>query len=142
MNDLFVNTRLSIPAGDLNFTAARSSGPGGQNVNKVNSKVTLRWSLADCRGFDPGWRRRFINRYQNRITRDGELLVHSERYRDQARNLADARTKLAEMLLECQAPPTPRKATKPTRGSQRRRLDKKRQNSQKKHNRRGPRMDD
>ncbi|MFG0262085.1 MAG: alternative ribosome rescue aminoacyl-tRNA hydrolase ArfB, partial [Novipirellula sp. JB048] len=117
MNDLFVNPRLTIPAAELNFTAARSSGPGGQNVNKVNSKVTLRWSMADCQGFDPGWRRRFATRYQNRITREGELLVQSERYRDQTRNLADARSKLAAMLRECQAPPTPRKATKPTRGS-------------------------
>ncbi|TWU27038.1 Peptidyl-tRNA hydrolase ArfB [Novipirellula galeiformis] len=142
MNDLFVNARLSIPAAELNFTAARSSGPGGQNVNKVNSKVTLRWSMADCPGFNLGWRRRFTTRYQNRITREGELVLHSERYRDQARNLADARSKLAEMLLACQAPPTPRKATKPTRGSQRRRLDKKRQNSQKKSDRRGPRADD
>ncbi|TWU34226.1 alternative ribosome rescue aminoacyl-tRNA hydrolase ArfB [Novipirellula artificiosorum] len=138
MSDLFINSRLTIPAAEITLTSARSSGPGGQNVNKVNSKVTLRWSPACCGDFDGGWRRRFVARYQNRINRDGELILHSEKYRDRGRNVADVRKKLADMLLECQSPPKPRKATKPTRGSQLRRLDHKRQNSQKKQNRRGP----
>jgi ribosome-associated protein len=142
MSDLYVNPRLTIAEKEITITAARSSGPGGQNVNKVNSKVTLRWSPARCDGLNADWRRRFVTRHGNRINREGELVLHSERYRDQGRNLTDVRQKLTEMLLECQAAPKPRKATRPTRSSQRRRLDEKSRQSQKKQNRRKPTRDD
>ena len=142
MADLYVNSRLTIPDREILISAARSSGPGGQNVNKVNSKVTLRWSPTDCRLLREDWRRRFTTRYGNRINRDGQVVLSSEQYRDQGRNLADVRGKLVSMLLECQDAPKTRKATKPTRGSQRRRLDRKRQQSQKKQNRRRPSHDD
>ncbi len=135
MSDLYVNSRLTIAESELTITRARSSGPGGQNVNKVNSKVTLRWSPQQCAAMDPAWRRRFSARYGNRINRDGELVLHSEKFRDQPRNLADVRQKLVEMLLQCQAAPKKRIATRPTRGSQRRRLDQKTRQSQKKQNR-------
>lgn len=142
MSDLYVNPRLTIAEKEITITAARSSGPGGQNVNKVNSKVTLRWSPAQCEQLNPAWRRRFVARFGNRINREGELVLHSERYRDQGRNLTDVRQKLTEMLLECQAAPKLRKATRPTRSSQRRRLDEKSRQSQKKQNRRKPTRDD
>lgn len=142
MSDLYVNSRLTISDKEISITAARSSGPGGQNVNKVNSKITLRWSPQLCQELDPAWRRRFVSRYATRINREGELIIHSERYRDQSRNLADARQKLVQMLLDCQSPPKNRKATRPTRASQRRRLDQKRRLSQKKQNRRRPSGDD
>ena len=142
MSDLLINSRLTIGEKEITITAARSSGPGGQNVNKVNSKVTLRWSPARCDQLSGDWCRRFVTRHGNRINRDGELVLHSERYRDQGRNLTDVRQKLTEMLLECQAAPKLRKATRPTRGSQRRRLDQKRRQSQKKQNRRKPGGDD
>ena len=136
MSDLIVNSRLTIAESELTVTAARSGGPGGQNVNKVNSKITLRWSPERCAQLDPGWRRRFVTRFANRINRNGQLVLHSEKYRDQPRNLEDARQKLVGMLLECQAPPKRRIATKPSKGSQRRRLEQKKQQSQKKQNRR------
>ena len=142
MAELYVNSRLTIAEKEISISAARSSGPGGQNVNKVNSKVTLRWSPKRCEMLDVAWCRRFVTRYGNRINRDGELVLHSEQYRDQGRNLADVRQKLASMLLECQSPPKPRKATRPTRGSQRRRLEQKSRQSQKKQNRRSPGRDD
>ena len=135
MEDLFINARLTIPARELTMTAARSSGPGGQNVNKVNSKVTLRWSPKLCEGLDAAWRRRFVARYATRINREGELVLSSERYRDQGRNLADARQKITDLLLDCQNAPVKRKATRPSRSSQRRRLDQKKQQSQKKQGR-------
>lgn len=136
MSDLYINARLTIPASELSVTAARSSGPGGQNVNKVNSKITLRWSPAKCSLIDPAWRNRFIARHANRINRDGDLVIHSERYRDQPRNLADARFRLVQMLLECREPAKPRKKTRPTSGSKRRRREAKTKLSQKKQNRR------
>jgi ribosome-associated protein len=136
MADLYVNSRLTIAEKEITITAARSSGPGGQNVNKVNSKVTLRWSPSRCNPLPDDWRRRFVTRHGNRINRGGELVLHSEQYRDQGRNLADVRQKLANMLLECQSAPKTRKATRPTRSSQRRRLDEKSRQSQKKLGRR------
>jgi ribosome-associated protein len=135
MADLYVNPRLTIAEHELEISATRSSGPGGQNVNKVNSKVTLRWNPERCPQLDPAWRRRFQSRQGNRINREGQIVLHSDRYRDQGRNLADVRQKLAEMLLECQSPPKARKATQPTKGSQRRRLDEKRQHKEKKQGR-------
>lgn len=142
MSDLFINPRLTIPGGELDITASRSGGPGGQNVNKVCSKVTLRWSPDACTYLDPGWRQRLKSRYGNRINRDGQIVLHSQRYRDQVRNLADVRGKLATMLLECEIPAKSRKPTRPTRGSQRRRLDSKKQASQKKALRRRPRWEE
>jgi ribosome-associated protein len=141
MSDLYVNPRLTIAEHELEISATRSSGPGGQNVNKVNSKVTLRWNPERCPHLDPAWRRRFLTRHGNRVNREGQIVLHSDRYRDQGRNLADARQKLAEMLLECQSAPKPRKATQPTKGSQRRRLAQKRQQGEKKQGRQRPSAD-
>ena len=135
MADLIVNPRLTSPERELNLSTARSSGPGGQNVNKVNSKVTLRWNPDQCGALDPAWRRRFLARFGNRINREGEIVLHSDRFRDQGRNLTDVRQKLAAMLRECQSPPKTRKATRPTKGSQRRRLDEKKRHSMKKEGR-------
>ncbi len=137
MADLYVNKRLTLSEKEIAISTARSSGPGGQNVNKVNSKVTLHWSPSACEAFDPAWRRRFVARNSNRINKDGFMVLNSERYRDQARNLADARQKLVDLLLECQDAPTIRKQTRPTRASQRRRMDQKTRTGQKKQGRSG-----
>jgi ribosome-associated protein len=142
MSDLYVNSRLTISEHEITITAARSSGPGGQNVNKVNSKVTLRWSPSRCQDIDPAWRRRLETRFGSRINRDGELVLHSEQYRDQSRNRADVRQKLVDMLLDCQAAPKTRIRTRPSRASQRRRLEQKGRQSQKKQLRRKPSSDD
>ena len=136
MADLIINARLTIAASEFEVLHARSSGPGGQNVNKVNSKVTLKWSPAQCPGLSQAWRNRFVNRFANRINRDGKLVLHSERYRDQPRNLEDVRQRLTSMLLETQSAPKKRRPTKPSRGSQRRRLDSKSKHGQKKQARR------
>ncbi|QDT12164.1 alternative ribosome rescue aminoacyl-tRNA hydrolase ArfB [Planctomycetes bacterium K23_9] len=135
MSDLYINARLTIAGNEFEFLHARSSGPGGQNVNKVNTKVTLRWSPSQCEAFPEAWRNRFVKRFQNRINREGQVVLHSERYRDRPRNIEDARQKLADMLRETQSAPKKRKPTKPTRGSQRRRMDNKTKQSQKKQNR-------
>ena len=142
MADLYVNARLTIPSDEISVSTARSSGPGGQNVNKVNSKVTLHWSPGNCSSLRADWRRRFVASYSNRINREGQLVISSQQYHDQSRNLADARQRLVSMLLSCQNPPKSRKATRPTLGSKRRRLEQKKQQSQKKQNRQRPRRDD
>ncbi len=136
MEDLVVNGRLTIPAGQLQASFSRSSGPGGQNVNKVNSRASLRWQVVDQPLLPPDWRQRLVARNGGRITRDGELLLSSDRYRDQPRNLDDCRQRLAELLRDCAEPPVKRKKTRPSLASKQRRLDAKRRVGEKKQARR------
>jgi len=135
---LIVNARLQIPLSEFRFTYARSSGPGGQNVNKVNTKATLRWRVALSPSLSQEIRDRFLVRYQRRVTAGGELLITSQRFRDAGRNTADCVERLRRMLLEVSAPPKRRKPTRPTRASVRRRLAEKRGRSRIKQHRRLP----
>lgn len=136
---LEVNSQIIIPVKELNFTFSRSSGPGGQNVNKVNSKVTLHWSVANSPSVPDEVRERFSQLFARRMNSQGEVVVVSQRYRDQGRNVADCMEKLRAMLIEAAALPRKRKKTRPTRGSQERRLREKRAASQKKQLRSAPR---
>ena len=133
---LVVNSRLKIPLREFHFSFSRSSGPGGQNVNKLNTKALLRWSVAGSRSLSEGVRRRLLAKYRRRITSQGDLLVTSQRFRDAGRNVADCLEKLRNMLAEVATAPKVRKPTKPTGGSVRRRLDQKRRQSRKKELRR------
>lgn len=133
---LTVNSRLRIPLAEFEFTFARSSGPGGQNVNKVNSKALLRWPIRTSPTLPEAVRGRFLEKHGNRVTTEGDLLISSQRYRDQGRNVEDCLEKLRVMLAEAAAPPVRRKRTKPSRGSIERRLQSKRIRSDKKQGRR------
>ncbi len=133
---LVVNSRISIPASELQWTFARSSGPGGQNVNKVSSKAVLRWSFRNSAALPAEVRARFLARYGNRLTGDGDLLVSSQRYRDQGRNIDDVREKLQSMILAVAVAPRKRRATKPTRASVTRRIESKQARSRTKRQRR------
>ena len=135
---LKVNNRIQIPFTEFDFTFSRSGGPGGQNVNKVNTKVTIRWSVIKSKTLPDDVRRRFQAKYHRRITKDGDLVMQSQRYRDQGRNVADVLEKLRGLLLEVATAPRQRKPTKPSRGSNERRLDAKRRASSKKQMRRKP----
>lgn len=138
---LAVNSRIQIPREEFEFTFSRSSGPGGQNVNKVNSKALLRWPIRTSPSLPEEVRTRFIERYRTRLTESGDVLISSQRYRDQARNVDDCLEKLREMILAVVQRPKTRKATKPSRSSQRRRVEGKRQQSEKKQGRRQVRGD-
>ncbi|HVX10024.1 MAG TPA: alternative ribosome rescue aminoacyl-tRNA hydrolase ArfB [Pirellulales bacterium] len=133
---LEVSRHIRVPLEEFEFTYTRSSGPGGQNVNKVNSKAQLRWPVTRSAGLPEPVRQRFLARYANRVTAEGDVLITSQRFRDQARNVDDCLDKLRGMIAEVIAPPTPRKRTRPTRGSVKRRLDNKRRTAEKKENRR------
>lgn len=122
---LIVNSRISIPDSELRFSYVRSSGPGGQNVNKVASKAVLRWHAAESPSLPPDVKARFLVRYKSRLTTEGELIVTSQRYRDQGRNTSDALDKLRTMLVSVLAPPKKRRPTKPTKASKRRRVESK-----------------
>lgn len=125
MDPLVVSSRVVIAVEHLEVSFARSGGPGGQNVNKVSSKVQLRYWLERCPALTYGQKARLRASYPGRLTEDGGFLVTSERTRDQKQNLDDARQKLVEMITAILVPPTPRKKTRPTLASKRRRLDEK-----------------
>ena len=122
---LDVDGRLQIPLRQLRFSFARSSGSGGQNVNKTSTKAILRWQVLRSPSLPEDVRERFLERYRRRITRDGELVMSSQRFRDQGRNVADCLEKLRRMLAEVAPPPKRRRPTRRTRASVERRLREK-----------------
>ena len=139
---LIVNDRIRIPLEEFTWTYVRAGGPGGQNVNKVSSKAVMRWPVAVSSSLPADTRARFLQRYHTRITTEGELVLSSQRYRDQERNYQDCLDKLAAMILIAANPPALRRATKPTKGSKNRRLNAKRRTSKTKATRRTPSNED
>jgi ribosome-associated protein len=135
---LFVTPQLRVPFGEFSFTFARSGGPGGQNVNKVNSKAVLRWRVLESPSLDERVRARFVEQNRHRVTEAGDFILTSQRFRDQPKNIADCHEKLRELLARAAAQPKRRKPTRPTAGSRRRRLSDKRLRSAAKHLRRRP----
>ncbi len=135
---MFIPPNIHISDDELQFTYVRSSGPGGQNVNKVNSKAVLRWNLLASTGVPEAVRERFVTRFGNRLTEAGDLVISSQRFRDQRRNEQDCLEKLGAMLTEVARPPKRRRKTKPTRASVERRKVQKRKGAAKKDLRRPP----
>jgi ribosome-associated protein len=132
-----VTDAIRIPDDEFRWEYARSGGPGGQNVNKVASKATLRWAVAASLSIPPAVKQRLLAAHPAHVTVEGEFLVTSQKYRDQERNRQDCLDKLADMLRRAAVPPKVRRPTKPTKASDRRRLEDKKRQSQRKANRRG-----
>ena len=129
---LEITARVRIPATDLSWTAVRSSGPGGQNVNKVASKVDLRFDLEGCQALAPIVKDRLRALAHGRLDQQGRVQIVCQDTRDQLRNLELARERLGALIRSALIAPKPRRPTKPTRGSQRRRIDAKQRQSRKK----------
>ncbi len=129
---------IRIPREELDLSFARSGGPGGQNVNKVSSKVLLRWNPAASKALPVAVKARFLAQQRAKLTGEGVLLLTSQRYRDQGRNLEDCLRKLRELVLQALRPPKVRRPTKPTRASKERRHVLKRRRAQTKTGRRRP----
>jgi ribosome-associated protein len=138
---LRINAQIAIPRSELRFSFVRSSGPGGQNVNKVASKAVLRWAVAASASLPDDIRSRFLSRCSRRINDRGELVLSSQRYRDQARNVEDCLEKLRALLVSAAKTPRPRKKTQPTKSSREARLSEKRATAEKKRRRSPPRAE-
>jgi len=134
--DLQITPNLIIPEAELRLSFARSSGPGGQNVNKVASKAILHFDVLNSPSLPSDVRERFKTAYSSRITTSGEVVIHSEEFRDQPKNIQACYDKLRQMILAVLKPPKKRRPTKPTHGSKLRRLNEKKSRSQTKQNRR------
>ncbi len=124
-----------IPGSELSFEVSRSSGPGGQNVNKTNSAVLLRWSLVDSMALTPEQKDKLTRRLASKLTTQGEILIRSQESRDQDQNKKECLRKLDEMITRALIDPKPRRPTKPTKGSQRRRVEGKKQRAEVKQGR-------
>lgn len=139
---LEVDDRIRIPLDELDFQYVRSSGPGGQNVNKVATKAVLRWAVGDSTSLPGPVRARFMERHANRINAEGELVISCDNTRSQAQNTATCLERLRELIAEVVDPPRPRKPTRPSLGAKRRRLANKRRLADKKKKRRSVSHDD
>ena len=122
----------SLLGNELKFFTSRSSGPGGQNVNKVNTKITLRWNVKDSALLAPEEKELLLNRISNQLTVDGKLLITSQDKRSQLQNRQEVLIKLERMLKKAFAKRKQRKPTKPSKSSVQTRLDKKKKQSDKK----------
>lgn len=138
---LHVAPGVTIPAAAIEARAVRSSGPGGQNVNKVASKILLRVDLARIEGLPPDARERLQALAGSRTDAQGRLLVRSQRFRDQPRNLEDARDKVRALVAKALTRPRQRRKTRATAASREGRLERKRRDAHKKRLRRAARDD-
>ncbi len=130
-----INDRLAIPDHEFQFDYARSGGPGGQNVNKVNSKAVLTWDFAANTSLPDDVKMRFREKFANKLTKEDMVVIAADEYRDQKRNVAACEEKLREMILAVAVPPKKRRPTKPTRAAKEKRLDQKKSRGDIKKNR-------
>lgn len=136
MPHLKVDSDWYVPESDFEFRYVRSGGPGGQHVNKVSTKVELRFKLAASQALDPAQKRRLCEAFPSLVTSAGDFVVTSDRHRSQRLNQQDALDKLAERLRGIRLPPRRRIATRVTKSAKRRRLESKRHRAEIKKRRR------
>ncbi|USD37134.1 MULTISPECIES: alternative ribosome rescue aminoacyl-tRNA hydrolase ArfB [Ferrimonas] len=135
---LVISNRLTIPAYELEFQAIRASGPGGQHVNKVSTAIQLVFDYRHSKVLPDSYKQALDNRSHANITAGGKILIKAQQHRSQEMNRQDALERLRTLLVAAAFRPKTRHATRPTRSSVRKRLDNKKQHSQRKQMRRAP----
>jgi ribosome-associated protein len=138
---LRISRDIVIDENDFDISFVRASGPGGQNVNKLSTAAQLRYDVARAQ-LAPDVHERFVRIAGQRLTKDGVVVIHAQRFRTQERNRQDAIDRLVVMLREASIRPTPRRATKPTYASKQRRLEGKKRRSDIKSRRGSGRYDE
>src|SRR5215813_7183229 len=127
MSAIVVTEAVRVPASAITIRATRASGPGGQHVNKVATKIDLRVELAAIEGLSDAARRRLHGLVAHRLDADGRLVVTSQLTRTQSLNVEDARAKVRELIVTALVRPMPRRTTRPTRTSREQRIAGKKQ---------------
>ncbi len=122
---LKINENLSIPLQEISISAIRSQGAGGQNVNKVSTAIHIRFDVQASTAMSDEDRERLLKVKDRRLSKDGVIVIKSQRYRSQDKNRSDALVRLAEMIRKALVEEKPRKATKPSKKSRQKRLDEK-----------------
>lgn len=130
--------QIVIPAESLEWQFARSAGPGGQHVNRTSSKAVLRFQARRCPFLPEDIRQRLLARERSRLTLDGDLVITSQRHREQPRNVADCLAKLSAILERAMLPPKARRPTRVPRAAKAARLDAKKRRGTTKRLRRTP----
>ena len=124
-----VTSNISIDERDMRFTFIRSSGPGGQNVNKVSTAVQLRFDVKDAAGLPEDVRSRLLQQAGNRVTDEGVLIIEARRFRSQERNRQDAIERLTDLIRRAAVKPKVRRKTRPSTASKERKLAAKKHRS-------------
>ncbi|MDC0172852.1 alternative ribosome rescue aminoacyl-tRNA hydrolase ArfB [Gammaproteobacteria bacterium] len=137
---LVISSHVSIPDAELDFSAIRAQGPGGQNVNKVSSAIHLRFDIGQS-SLPDFYKRRLLQLKDQRISKDAVVIIKAQRYRSQDKNRLEALSRLKALIQSAGFVAKSRRPTKPTRGSQLRRMDKKAQHGKKKNMRAKPSLD-
>jgi ribosome-associated protein len=137
-----VNDRIAIPLREIDLSFARSGGPGGQNVNKVETQVEVRWTPGTSAALSADDRTWVVDKLHARLTNDGELIIVSSRFRTQGANRQDALDRLADVVRQALHRPRKRKKTKPSKAAKQRRIQAKKSRSQTKAARGRVRGDD
>lgn len=123
---------IQLIKSELTFSTSRSSGPGGQNVNKVNSKVTLKWDISQSPSLTEELKSHLLKKLASRITTEGVLMIVAQENRSQIQNKEEVVVKLEKLLIKAFQEKKPRKSTKPSKSSVQNRIEKKKKNSEKK----------